>query len=168
MSSASIETIQDRIDASGSSCDSVQQDQLQASIVDAAIAPAVATPTAPFPRLLDSSDVVVDPTGAELQRAATGITRASAAVTESGSIVLGDFGDGASLVSVFVDHHVAVVQETDIVDGIADVLATDDHGEANSCILATGPSATADMGALVEGAHGPADVHVIIVREDHQ
>jgi L-lactate dehydrogenase complex protein LldG len=32
----------------------------------------------------------------------------------------------------------------------------------DSFILATGPSATADMGALVQGAHGPKEVEVII------
>jgi len=29
--------------------------------------------------------------------------------------------------------------------------------------LATGPSATADMGALVRGAHGPERVHVLLI-----
>jgi L-lactate dehydrogenase complex protein LldG len=35
------------------------------------------------------------------------------------------------------------------------------HG--TSSIIATGPSATADMGGLVRGAHGPASVHVVLV-----
>jgi L-lactate dehydrogenase complex protein LldG len=30
-------------------------------------------------------------------------------------------------------------------------------------ILTTGPSATADMGALVKGAHGPREVHVVLI-----
>jgi L-lactate dehydrogenase complex protein LldG len=32
-------------------------------------------------------------------------------------------------------------------------------------VLATGPSATADMGELVLGAHGPESVHVVILDE---
>jgi len=32
-------------------------------------------------------------------------------------------------------------------------------------ILATGPSATADMGGLVRGAHGPKEVHVVLLSE---
>jgi L-lactate dehydrogenase complex protein LldG len=32
-------------------------------------------------------------------------------------------------------------------------------------VLATGPSATADMGALVEGVHGPHEVHVIVLED---
>jgi L-lactate dehydrogenase complex protein LldG len=32
-----------------------------------------------------------------------------------------------------------------------------------SAVLATGPSATADMGALVQGAHGPKEVHVVVI-----
>ncbi|MFW5900663.1 MAG: LUD domain-containing protein, partial [Halodesulfurarchaeum sp.] len=34
-----------------------------------------------------------------------------------------------------------------------------------SGILATGPSATADMGATVHGVHGPSEVHVIVVTD---
>ncbi|TKX83368.1 hypothetical protein EXE43_24625, partial [Halorubrum sp. SS5] len=33
-------------------------------------------------------------------------------------------------------------------------------------VFATGPSATADMGGLVHGAHGPKEVHVVLLRED--
>jgi L-lactate dehydrogenase complex protein LldG len=35
--------------------------------------------------------------------------------------------------------------------------------EGGSAIVATGPSATADMGALVKGAHGPKVVHVVVL-----
>jgi len=32
--------------------------------------------------------------------------------------------------------------------------------------MATGPSATGDMGALVQGVHGPSEVHVIVVESE--
>ncbi|MFB6362014.1 MAG: LUD domain-containing protein, partial [Halobacteriales archaeon] len=34
-----------------------------------------------------------------------------------------------------------------------------------SAVLTTGPSATADMGELVTGVHGPGDVHVVAVTD---
>jgi L-lactate dehydrogenase complex protein LldG len=37
--------------------------------------------------------------------------------------------------------------------------------DRGSAVVATGPSATADMGALVRGAHGPKEVHVVILDE---
>jgi L-lactate dehydrogenase complex protein LldG len=33
-------------------------------------------------------------------------------------------------------------------------------------VIVSGPSATADMGALVQGVHGPAEVHVVVTRDD--
>lgn len=38
-------------------------------------------------------------------------------------------------------------------------------GTPGDAILATGPSATADMGALVQGVHGPRTVHVVLVED---
>ncbi|MFW5973924.1 MAG: LUD domain-containing protein, partial [Natrialbaceae archaeon] len=32
-------------------------------------------------------------------------------------------------------------------------------------VLATGPSATADMGTLVQGVHGPHEVHVVVLED---
>jgi L-lactate dehydrogenase complex protein LldG len=38
--------------------------------------------------------------------------------------------------------------------------------DGTDVIVATGPSATADMGALVTGAHGPKAVHAVLVDRD--
>ena len=35
----------------------------------------------------------------------------------------------------------------------------------DDAVLATGPSATADMGELVYGVHGPRETHAIILEE---
>lgn len=165
MSTASIETVRDRIDASGSSCAVVAADELAEAILSAAGEPAVAAPSEPLGRALADTRIEVDPTGAALRDAHTGVTPAGAAVTASGSIVLTDLADGTGLISVFVDRHVAVVPETEILQDIDEALAMLGDGGSRSCILATGPSATADMGELVQGAHGPGSVHVIIVTE---
>jgi len=69
-------------------------------------------------------------------------------------------------VSLFVDRHVAVLDEADVVPNMEAAFERfgaeipDTYGDA---IIATGPSATADMGALVKGAHGPSEVRVVVV-----
>jgi L-lactate dehydrogenase complex protein LldG len=44
-----------------------------------------------------------------------------------------------------------------------DWLGDEFRAKRDSVVLATGPSATADMGALVQGAHGPKTVDIILV-----
>lgn len=119
-----------------------------------------------FPR-----SVRLDPTPADLREAKTGVTEASLAVADYGSLVLESTPDGAEQVSLFPDLHVAVLHESDIVGDMQAAFEwlgprlRADGEDGKSAILATGPSATADMGSLVRGAHGPKEVHVVIVSE---
>ncbi|MFC6954701.1 LUD domain-containing protein [Halorubellus litoreus] len=115
---------------------------------------------------LAETPVAVDPTPAALEAATTGVTPAALGVADYGSVVLRTSAAGSELVSLFVEHHVAVVRATDIQPSMRDALSAldDEFAETRgSAIVATGPSATADMGALVRGAHGPRDVDVIVV-----
>lgn len=113
-----------------------------------------------------------DPTPADLREAKTGITMASLAIADYGSLVLESTPEGAEQVSLFPDLHVAVLYESDIVGNMEEAFSwlgprLREEGEnGKSAILATGPSATADMGALVRGAHGPKEVHVVIVVDE--
>jgi len=104
----------------------------------------------------------------DLEAAATGVTEATLGVSDYGSIVVPTTQTGVEPVSLFADQHLAVLDERDIVRGMDDGLAQmgDRFREAEfSGIIATGPSATADMGALVKGAHGPKTVHVVVVEQ---
>jgi len=134
--------------------------------------PAVGVPLEqPFDDLdlsLDDASIDVDPTPAALREATTGVTPAQLGVADYGSLALTLTDRGSELVSLFVERHVAVVRAADVVadmDAAVDELHERFNDEGGSAILATGPSATADMGALVKGAHGPKDVHVIVVEE---
>ncbi|MCU4742580.1 LUD domain-containing protein [Halobacteria archaeon AArc-m2/3/4] len=105
------------------------------------------------------------PTPAELEAASTGITAAVSGIADYGSILLRSTADGVEPVSLFPDRHVAVLHEADVVPDMATAIG--EQGEAfreegASMIVATGPSATADMGELVTGAHGPKEVHVVL------
>ena len=111
--------------------------------------------------------VDTDPTPATLESATTGITPASMGIADYGSVVLPEQPAGAEPVSLFPDRHVAVVRASDVVTDMR--TAIDRLGPrlraGESTVVATGPSATADMGALVRGAHGPKTVHVVVFED---
>jgi len=149
-------------------------DEFAATIESVADEPAVGVELADLPVSLADTPVAVDPTPAALKAASTGVTRASLCVADYGTLVLPDDDRGSELVSLFVDHHVAVVRESDVVADMetaferfdADLREEMTTGESHtSRILATGPSATADMGELVIGAHGPERVTAVVLED---
>lgn len=130
--------------------------------------PAVGAPL-PFETVsLADLPVTIDPTPRELDAAATGVTAADFAVADYGSLVLTAADEGTEPVSCFPDRHVAVLRERDIVETMAAAFERLDGRFADgltSAVFATGPSATADMGSLVYGAHGPTEVHVLLLTD---
>lgn len=112
--------------------------------------------------------VETDPTTAELRAAHTGVTDAELGVAAYGSVAIEADGAGTEPVSLFVDRHVVVLREADLVPDMPDAfewLGPRARDESTDVVFATGPSATADMGGLVHGAHGPKEVHVVLLRE---
>lgn len=143
----------------------VQAKEATTVVADAVTSPAVGAPL-PFDDVELPETVTTDPTPAELDEAVTGVTAATLAVADYGSIVLGADPEGTEPVSLFPDHHVAVLRERDVVQDMAaafERLGGDLRATRGSAVLATGPSATADMGSLVKGAHGPKTVQVVVV-----
>lgn len=136
------------------------------AIIDSVTEPAVAVPFDEYSVSLADAPVSVDPTPVEVRDATTGVTPAAFAVADYGSVGLPQGDKGSELVSLFVERHIAVLCESDIVpdmDATFDKLDKTIPDEFGDTIIATGPSATADMGALVKGAHGPRKVHVIVL-----
>ncbi|GAB6877816.1 lactate utilization protein C [Halorubrum gandharaense] len=140
-----------------------------ADAVDAAAGePAVGVP-------LDRADgahlperVATTPTTADLRAAHTGVTAGALGIAEYGSVAIEADGAATEPVSLFVERHVVVLDESDLVDGWAeafDWLAPRLREDSADVVWATGPSATADMGGLVRGAHGPKEVHVVLIRD---
>ncbi|WP_265110406.1 LutC/YkgG family protein [Halosolutus halophilus] len=126
--------------------------------------PAVGT-SLPFSSVSLPDWVNGEPTPRSLDSAVTGITAASIGIADYGSVVLPATPAGAEQVSLFPDLHVAVLREADIVANMPTAIARlgPELRDGGSAIIATGPSATADMGSLVRGAHGPKDVHVVVL-----
>lgn len=134
--------------------------------IEAAIdGPAVGAPL-PLEGVDLPSGVTTDPTPAELNAAVTGVTPASLAIADYGSLLLRADGAGSEPISLFVDRHVAVLRAEDVVPDMPaafEWLGEELRESRDSVVVATGPSATADMGALVQGAHGPKTVAAVVV-----
>ena len=152
----------------GVTVETVTRDELR-SAIESMKRPAVAVADPMLADVLSETAVTVDPTPRQLDQAATGVTMSSCYVEANGSIVLEDLSRGCGLVSLYVDHHVAVLRPRDGVGNLAaavDRLSATIRDRRRSAIIASGPSATADMGELVYGAHGPEHVHVLLLKEE--
>lgn len=85
-----------------------------------------------------------------------GITVASGAIAETGSVILKDEATFDRLAALTPWVHVAVLRGNQIVRTIADAIAT--FGDSRNVVWCTGPSKTADVeGILIEGVHGPGE-----------
>jgi L-lactate utilization protein LutB len=112
-----------------------------------------------------------------IARAGLGITDTSWAIAETGTLVLLSQRHRPRLFSLLPEVHLALVPERRIIPHLSAVaprilgaltIGEDGGAAPPSCVnLITGASRSADIGlVLVQGVHGPKEVHVIIVRED--
>lgn len=140
----------------------------QKALATAVIEPAVGAELPFDGARLAGSAVTLDPTPADLEAARTGVTAAWGGIAEYGSLIISYTRGDAALASLFPPLHVAVLRASDVAPNLPAALRCIGgrlrEGPAQF-VLATGPSATADMGALVRGAHGPEHVHVIILED---
>lgn len=136
------------------------------TLADCLESPAVGA-TLPFDDVSLPDSVVTSPTPSDLEAAKTGVTAARFAVADYGSVAIESTAGGEEPVSLWPEHHVAILAESDVVPDM-------NHGierigelvrSGGDVVLATGPSATADMGELVVGAHGPQKVSVIVLED---
>lgn len=135
-----------------------------ASLVDA---PAVGTPL-PFDDVSLPESVEADPSPSHLDAAETGVTAGITAIADYGSVVLAERGGLVEAVSLYADLHIVVVAASDVMASMGEAIQTvgdEVRDGLTSAIVATGPSATADMGELVTGAHGPITVHVVLLTD---
>lgn len=96
-----------------------------------------------------------------------GVTGASFAVAETGSVAVASTERTGLLPSVLPPHHIMVVRDVDVVETVADGLDRWLAHPAPLMKMITGPSMTADIeGTLVVGVHGPGRVAAIIYHFD--
>ncbi len=98
-----------------------------------------------------------------------GITWASFAIAETGSLVEFATNDAFRLVSALPLVHIGVFQAADIIESLSEAAAPIrnfyEHNPLNATVsFISGPSRTADIEMrLILGVHGPAETHAIIV-----
>ena len=93
---------------------------------------------------------------------AFGITLATGAIAESGTLILNDEETSDRLAALSPWVHVGVLSRNKILRTIPDAIAS--FGDSPNIIWATGPSKTADVeGILIEGVHGPGEEIALLV-----
>ena len=147
----------------------VGYDELGPTVDKLAHGPVVGAPL-PFETSLgESSAINFDPTAAELRNSHTGVSGSELGVASVGTVAIESRPHGDEIVSLYPQQHLLVIREGDIVPDVATAFRWlgDRFAEGRrSIILATGPSATADMGELVTGVHGPHEVTVVILADE--
>lgn len=110
--------------------------------------------------------VVTEPTVEQLRTIKCGITDAFGGVVATGSVCVSVSKGMSNPASMLTRKHIVVVDAKTIVARPRDILSKeflDGKGLARSFSFITGSSATADMGPLVRGVHGPGQLHIIIL-----
>jgi L-lactate dehydrogenase complex protein LldG len=112
--------------------------------------------------------VVTDRSKRALSACDAGITEAFSGVARTGSLCVSlEQADLGSL-SLLVRTHIALLRSEDIVERPRDLFRQDclgGKGLQRNFVFVTGPSATADMGPLVQGVHGPHRLHILILAQ---
>ena len=130
-------------------------------------APPQELPASLFADFARDPRVRVDATPEEMVNTPAGVTEAFAAVASTGSVCIDVSYQRTGLVSLLTPLQIAVVAADNIVPQPRDLFRPDvlsGKGLARDFAFVTGPSATADMGPLVRGVHGPHKLHIIVVR----
>jgi L-lactate dehydrogenase complex protein LldG len=129
--------------------------------------PAVGT-ALPYDDVTVPDSVDVEPSPSTLESAVTGVTPAALGIADYGTVTVPSGAAGDELVSLYAPRHVAVVAASDVVADMPaayERLGEDFAAGMDTQVLATGPSATADMGTLVQGVHGPSETHVVVLED---
>ncbi len=111
--------------------------------------------------------VVTTPDSEQLVHSAVGVTEAFAGVARTGSVCVDVNYQRTGIVSLLAPLNITVLAAENIVPQLRDLFRRDvlnGEGLTRDFVFITGPSATADMGPLVRGVHGPHRQHVIVVR----
>ena len=111
--------------------------------------------------------VITHPDSEQMVHSAVGVTEAFAGVARTGSVCVDVNYQRTAIVSLLAPLHIAVLAAENIVARPQDMFRPDvlnSAGLTRDFVFITGPSATADMGPLVRGVHGPHQLHVIVVR----
>lgn len=161
----SVSTFEESLQGVADSCRRVAPGEAGDVLTDLIDAPVVGVPL-PFEGVDLPDAVVTDFTVSDLREARTGVTPAGLGVATYGTVTVRSTAKGEELAGLYPPRHVVVLHAEDIVPDMAaafERLSEEFTAGTDTQVLATGPSATADMGTLVQGVHGPQGVHVVVI-----
>jgi L-lactate dehydrogenase complex protein LldG len=94
-----------------------------------------------------------------------GVSHAAFALAETGTAVLASGSDNPVTLNYLADYHIVVVERSRVVAFQEEVWKTiREHGMPRALCFITGPSRTGDIEFDIQlGAHGPRNLHVIVV-----
>ena len=110
--------------------------------------------------------VILKPDEEQLATAAVGVTEAFAGIASTGSVCVSLGRPLVGATSLLMPLHIALLPIERIIDRPRDLFdPTCLNGEAlrRNIVVITGPSATADMGPLVRGVHGPHRLLILLL-----
>ncbi len=119
-----------------------------------------------FATFARSSKVITAPDTAQLKTTGAGVTDAFCGVASTGSVCVSVSRNLTAPTGMLTRKHIVVLEGKSIVPRPRDVLSAEylnGEGLRRSFSFITGPSATADMGPLVRGVHGPGKLHIIVL-----
>jgi len=119
-----------------------------------------------FRPLREWEGVLSHPSASDYRSAAVGVTEAFAAVARTGSVCVDIGADIAGYVSLLPRLHIVVVDIDKLVFRPSDLFRLEQFSRPTfqrSFVFISGPSATADMGPLVRGVHGPHELHILVL-----
>ncbi|NOY78233.1 MAG: hypothetical protein GXO76_10240 [Calditrichaeota bacterium] len=118
---------------------------------------------APFKSL---PDVISHPTEDQMAAIRVGITDAFVGVAGTGSLCVAIDERLGGSVSLYSREHIAVLDARLMVPRPRDLFSGEFFERSElpeNFLFITGPSATADMGELVRGVHGPGRLHIVLL-----
>ena len=91
-----------------------------------------------------------------------GVSYADYGIASTGSVCINITQSNFNKLSLLPLISVVLIKSENIFDAINQIFPKIKNG---NYVFVTGPSATADMGSLVKGAHGPAQLYIIILED---
>ena len=115
-------------------------------------------------------NLIDKPNNDEIKNTPVSLTDSVLGISETGSIVIDNDDGFASYLTMLTAKHIVILNSNNIFDKPRDIFNRKDLllKSKRSFSIITGPSATADMGSLVRGVHGPELLHIILIVENEK
>ena len=123
-------------------------------------------PTGLMESLGNLPGMLAAPTDEQLTTADVGICGAFAGVASTGSVCVAMGPPLVTMASLLMPHHILLLPADRIVArprDLFDANCFNGEGLERNLVFITGPSATADMGPLVRGVHGPHRLTILLL-----